>query len=326
MMSLSPQELERLLSTELSNNPVIFGSESQGFWHALDRLSEIAPLKAAQLWGCHADLRNHRDRLLGPAAKNNPTDFVAWMKTLSPEQQLAASGILSEIVSNSPATLAAIAGSLVGTPAAGRIVRAAMETILQTSPPEDSPSFELRFANTLPEGPIRNLALAQIALSPRVKVPDVPEVLAAIAQLPRENAARLQSDLLQEARTGSFKLLPAAPARNAALRFHFGRGGSFPSWADVQELESLAGTADYPAAVGGFVRATAIQDPSTAAAWALSIDPATDQQERLSALEIAARNMYLRRPDEARDWVEKAPLSDTEYWVLTGRKRSPSAP
>jgi hypothetical protein len=68
------------------------------------------------------------------------------------------------------------------------------------------------------------------------------------------------------------------------------------------------------------VDATASKDPAAAAEWALKIDPSAPAQ-RAAALERVAREMFLKNPDDARAWAEKAPLSDAEYAQLTGRQR-----
>ncbi|MEY2600279.1 MAG: hypothetical protein RLZZ142_2538 [Verrucomicrobiota bacterium] len=313
---LNPEELEALLSAEIERNPSFMRSSPAGFRFAARRLSEIAPLKAAQLWVSNGSLRSESDSLLEPWAKKNPGDFVAWMKTLSPELQRATASTLGSIASRSPAEFAAIAGSLSDTPPAGPATRAAMEALLQKAGESKDPSSALQFANALPEGPMRNIALAQIAKWPGLKLSEQPEVLAAIAQLPREDAARLGRDVPAQA-----EALPAGVARDMAFLNKLRTQAEKDPTAAASRLESMAGSADYPAAVRGFVEATAMRDPATAAAWALSIDPAAGPQQRLSALERAASSMFRRNPDEAREWVEKAPLSNTEYFLLTGRKR-----
>lgn len=85
-------------------------------------------------------------------------------------------------------------------------------------------------------------------------------------------------------------------------------------------LESLSNSADYPAAVYGFVSAVAFENPSLAAEWALSIR-AESATVRLAALEIVARSWVRMEPDEARIWAERAMLTDDEYFALTGRDR-----
>jgi hypothetical protein len=87
----------------------------------------------------------------------------------------------------------------------------------------------------------------------------------------------------------------------------------------AKKVEALAGSADYPAAVRGFVEATAAKDPAAAADWALSIGLQGGQ--RAAALEKAVAEYFRQKPDEARKWVASAPLSAEEYFLLTGFRR-----
>ena len=89
----------------------------------------------------------------------------------------------------------------------------------------------------------------------------------------------------------------------------------------AKRLDALSGTPDYAAAVRGFVEQTARKDPGAAAEWALTI-PASSPLQRISALERVASAWFKAAPDDARAWVDKAALSDTEYFQLTGRSRN----
>lgn len=317
LSKLDAAELESLLNEE-AKNPDFFRRMSFEFQFAAKRLSEIAPLRAAQLWLSNTSLRFQSDALLAPWAESDPQAFVTWSISLPPDAQRATANALGTIAKTAPEKFSAIAPLIANSPAAPTAARTAIDTFIAKAGPEKDPSTAIAFAKSLPEGALRDSALAQLAKWPGLDLHAQPEIANAVNTLPKDEASRLGRDLAKSA-----DALPAGTARDSAFASHFrDRAQKDPS-AAAKSLEALAGTADYPAAVRGFIDATATKDPKAAIDWALAIDPATSQQ-RIISLERAAKALFKQNPDEARSWVESAPITDTEFFILTGRQRSRS--
>ncbi len=178
------------------------------------------------------------------------------------------------------------------------------------------PSAALAYANALPEGPLRNRALATLARWPGLKIEQYPAILAAVGELDAVTALEWGRNL-----AGVAEKLPPGLARDTAFAKATEREVKSDPAAAAARLESMAGSPDYAAAVLGFVRGSASKDPAAAAEWALSIGTESDRQRQV-ALETVAAAWFKANPGEARAWVEQAPLSGPEYFQLTGRPRS----
>ena len=139
-----------------------------------------------------------------------------------------------------------------------------------------------------------------------------PEVAAALAQLSPAEARRYAQQVNPEA-------LPPSPLRESAYANQLAKAAQKDPQAAAKRVDALSKTADYPAAVRGFVEATAAKDPAAAVEWALTIGVTGAQ--RTAALEKAATEYFRLKPADARKWVEKAPLTAEEYQTLTGRTR-----
>ena len=316
---MSAGELARLLEVE-AENPDFFRRIAFDFQFAARRLAEMAPERAADLWLSKASLRMQAEDLLGPWARRDPQAFAAWCLKLSPEAQKATSSALGGIARENPEQFLTIAARLETSAAAVGAVRSAMEGFLEASKNKMDFASARDFAVRLPEGAMRTAALAQLARWPGGEFATHPEVVNAIAALPREDARRLGREMAQHAES-----LPPSYAREAAFMSALREQADREMPAAVKRLETLAGTADQPAAVRGFVEETARKDPSAALQWALTIPPAepgsSAQVHRSAALEKAAAEWFKQNPEAARQWVETAPLSDSEYFQLTGRTR-----
>lgn len=317
LSKLDAAELESLLSEE-AKNPDFFRRMRFEFQFAAKRLSEIAPLRAAQLWLSNTSLRFQSDALLAPWAESDPQAFVTWSISLPPDAQRATANALGTIAKTAPEKFSVIAPLIANSPAAPSAARAAIDTFIAKAGPEKDPSTAIAFAKGLPEGTLRDNALAQLAKWPGLDLHAHPEIANAVNTLPKDEASRLGRDLAKSA-----DALPAGTARDSAFASNFRDQAQKDPSAAAKSIESLAGTADYPAAVRGFIDATATKDPKAAIDWALAIDPATSQQ-RIISLERAAKALFKQNPDEARTWVESAPITDAEFFILTGRQRSRS--
>lgn len=340
---MKPDELSELLAAEASN-PDFFRRMRFDFQFTAKRLAELAPEKAAALWSTTPSLRFQADALLGNWARKDPQGFASWTLSLPKDVQRAAASTLGEIAASNPEQFAAIAPQIAETPGAATAARRAMEALTQTengprneaadtSAPRTGrdPETAVAYAKSLPEGTMRNTALAQLARMPGIDLAKQPDIVSAIQALPREEAARLGRDLEEQSRgdasakSSVIGSLPQGPALDAALASNFRRTADKDAAQAAANLEQMKDLSTYPAAVRGFVDATASKDPAAAADWALSINPSTGgdsaQTQRMAALERVAREFAERNPEEAKKWLNTAPLSDREYLILSGKPR-----
>ncbi len=340
---MKPDELSELLAAE-ATNPDFFRRMRFDFQFTAKRLAELAPEKAAALWSTTPSLRFQADALLGTWARKDPQSFASWTLSLPKEVQRAAASTLGEIAASNPEQFAAIAPQIAETPGAATAARRAIEALTQseagarnesadTAPTRigRDPETALAYAKSLPEGTMRNTALAQLARMPGIDLAKQPDIVSAIQSLSREDAARLGRDLEEQSRgdaSGKSSVigsLPQGPALDAALASNFRRSADKDAAQAAANLEQMKNLSTYPAAVRGFVEATASKDPAAAADWALSITPSTEgdsaQTQRMAALERVAREFAERNPEEAKKWLNTAPLSDREYFILSGKPR-----
>ncbi len=330
---MKPDELSALLAAEAAN-PDFFRRMRFDFQFTARRLAELAPEKAAALWSETPSLRFQSEVLLGAWVRKDPQAFSAWALSLAKDTQRAAASTLGEIAASEPEQFAALAPQIAGTPGAATAARRAIEAVTSGTGAKD-PDAAVAYAKSLPEGVMRNAALAQLARTPGIDLSNQPEIVSAIQSLPREEAARLGRDLAEQSRGDSqspqarkdiLAGLPQGPALDAALASNFRRDADRNAAQAAATLEQMKGQATYPAAVRGFVEATAGKDPAAAADWALSIDLSAGGEsaraQRIGALERVAREFAERSPEEARKWIDTAPLTDREYFILSGKPRA----
>jgi hypothetical protein len=312
--SLKTKQLEQMLERELRSD-LFLRSERFDFQYAASRLGEVAPERAAELWASHSEARSFSRSLLAPWAKKDPVAFTNWTLTQSPEIQRAARGSLTQAASSDPASLAFVAHQLASSPNGTETARAAMRSLAAKE--SGSAQKQLEYASGLPEGAMRNAALSELAqASPNLDLKAHPEVLQALASLPERDAYKLGSNLAKKV-----DALPPSPVREAAMQAALREQARTDPAAAAKRLEALPpNSSDYAAAVRGFVDSTSAKDPASAAEWALSIPPAASSH-RSGALERVATEYFRANPDGAREWVEKAPLTNEEYRRLTGRTR-----
>lgn len=320
---MKPEQLVDLLSAESDSSAFM----RFDFQFAAKRLAELAPERAAELWSKTPSLRFQSESLLGEWARKEPRAFASWTLSLPKDAQRAAANALGDIASRSPDQFAAIAPLIANSPGAAAAARKAIDA-LATTPGSTS---ALDFAKSLPEGIMRTTALANIARMPGMNPAEHPEIVNAIASLPPEDAARLGRDLEERSRdresaSKAISALPQGPALDAALTSNFRRNAEQDAAKAAANLEQMKTLSTYPAAVRGFVEATASKDPAAAAEWALSITPSANDPSasalRVAALERVARELAERNPEEARKWLNTAPVTDREYFILSGKERA----
>ncbi len=327
---LQAPELEELLLRELPERP-IFWAESPEMQLAIQRLAQLDPERAAALWaGMKLATFNPvkmAELFLRPWMKRDPDAFFRWFGGLPALAQKRSSGFLEKIASEQPELLLTHAESLRGLP---NLKTAVADAVQKITPVENDTGAGwknvLERVRTLPgSGGVRDAALVQLvsqAASRNVADfpygdPDIRVVLASMEGWPREIPDALLAHL------------PEGPLRSQKVRSML-RDVECKSGDESgeQALSRFQNTADYPAALLGFVeanapRATASQAASLAArAVALPAETESGANLRLHALEVAAGALFKADPEAARAWVQEAPLSEREYFHLTGRSRS----
>jgi hypothetical protein len=308
---LKPEELHEVLAKEIASTD-FYRTSRFDFQFAAKRLAEIAPEKAAALWLDARATHFNIDVLLGPWAQKDPQAFVSWTAGLAPDAQKAAGQTISKLAAEQPERFLELAPHLANSPAGVLGARGAVSGLIAKAAKGESPASALAYAQSLPVGPARSAALAELARWPGLDLSAHPEVGAALAQLSPSEARRYAQQLNAES-------LPPSPIRESAYASQIAKAAQKDPQAAAKRVDALSSSPDYPAAVRGFVEATAAKDPAAAVEWALSI-PVTGAQ-RSAALEKAASEFYRLKPADARKWVEKAPLTPEEYQMLTGRVR-----
>jgi hypothetical protein len=313
--------LEQVLA-EAVGSANFFRTLSPDFEYAARRLSEIAPERAAALWRKGGGGLLGGEKLLLPWANRNPGAFASWSLDLPQGEQKALGGVLKELARTSPQRFAEIAPQLAQSPGGAAGARGAMECLLANeAAPKGGwakiPEAALAYAKNLPEGALRSAALVEVAQScdlrkvDLVAHPEMRDALASLSPLEARNVAKKFTDTADK--------LPQGALRESAFAAQISAVAAKDPKSAAKKVEAFSGSADYPAAVRGFVEATAAKDPAAAADWALSIGPQGGQ--RTAALEKAAAEYFRQKPDEARKWVATAPLSAEEYFLLTGFRR-----
>ncbi len=313
--SLGAEDLVRLLDRE-SRSSDFFRSIQGDFQYAALRLAEVAPEKAAQLWLKHRDssLGMGGNALLQPWVQKDPQAFAGWVRNLPDEAQKAVGLSMRNMARVDPEQFAGIAAQLANSPVGPMGARGAIDGMRPKEGETADTAKALAFVKGLPEGAMRSSALAALARWPGLDLGAHPDLAAAMADLSPADARRVGATVASSA-----DKLPQGPAREYAYVNQISKDAAKDPQAAARKVEGLSGTADYPAAVRGFVEATATKDPAAAVDWALTIG--LQGTHRSAALERAAAEYFRQKPAEARKWVEKAPLSPQEYFMLTGRPR-----
>jgi hypothetical protein len=308
---LGAAELSEAMAKELAEGD-FYRTTRFDFQFAAKRLAEIAPETAAALWLKARATHLSTDVLLAPWAKRDPQAFAAWSATLPPDAQKAVGQTMFKLGTEEPEQFLEMAPRLANSPAGALGARGAISGLVAKAAKGDSPAAALAFAQALPAGPARSAAFAELARWPGLDLGGHPEIREALAQLSPSDARRYAQQLNPES-------LPPSAIRESAYASQLARAAQKDPQAAAKRVDALSNSPDYPAAVRGFVEATAAKDPAAAVEWALSIQ--TPGPQRSAALEKAVTEYSRLKPADAQKWVEKAPLTAEEYQMLTGRTR-----
>jgi hypothetical protein len=286
------------------------------FQYAFQRLAEIAPTEGAELL-VKSDFPFLGFSFFTHWAARDSERFLDWLRR-EPGANAPAARVVQNIASHSPELAAELAHQLKDLPHrvdGGNL----MEGFLSEQNPLGKRGWKegLNYIEKLPEGPVRDAALARLSVEKDFPLADRPDALQALARISGAEAWRAGGNLADK-----YQLLPPSEVRTVAIGrwiYYVADSGSDSDAAET--LQRLTGP-EYAAGVRGFIQSKAAnEDPKAAAQWALSIPPELGN-ERLYALHDLLRKWSAQEPEEAAQWIQTAPVSDTEYFRLTGKKRS----
>jgi hypothetical protein len=281
--------LFQFLNTEAQSSKASFLREDPDlrtacFQVAAERLVQVAPKKAADFWSTHRDLPV--SAFLSPWACKNPEDFALWWKKQSKEIQSDSSAAIYALAMNSPETWNRISPLFESSPTAWKAAYQGQFSPTWDQMITDDFAFKAesatQFVLSLPKGPLREEILPSLLLD------------LFLSTKPEECEVHLQK----------------YPELKKAL-------DRLPE--DQAEQMRLFYPNAFPPSVSDNVLRLARDNPTAAMELAMTLDP--NSPDRSKALVTAADALFKKDPESARHWVETAPLTDTDYQLLTGRTR-----
>lgn len=285
--------------------------------YALNRLAEIDPLSGAQFLS-RQPLGFITSRFFfGHWALRDPAGFADWLK----DEPYSAtthniSSFLATISKENPDVAAAIFRQL-GDSSHGISGQHFMRTFLAEQNRKDAWKDGLTLLEKIPKGPVRDGALTEFAATDGFPLSEHAEVTQALSQLTGQ-AARDVGERLGGTAIG---LLKTGEVRAAAITSNMKKyeaGGITDATNFLQTLP----TSDRIAGIAGLVQSKAAQEaPAKVGELALRIPPEFTK-ERIRVLDTLLRTWVKKDAQEASRWIQTAPLSDTEYFRLTGKPRS----
>lgn len=208
-----------------------------------------------------------------------------------------------------------------GNPKAGTL----METVAAAAVRQLGPEAASRWAESMPDGPLKGNAMVKVAEAYAKKDPEAAarwtEGFADKDYATRtiEQVGTRWAAANPLAAVGWLESLPPSAGQKQGL------SGAFGDWEDRDPvaagdyLYAMAKSPQRDAAISGFATGYAWQDPQTAIAWAQDIgDPAL----RESSLTRAGQAFYRRDPEGAATWLAGSGLSEeSRQRVLTTERR-----
>jgi hypothetical protein len=282
--------------------------------------------KAAFDHAASSDERDLAATMTGWAAAN-PREALAMLNNLPQEMQGQRDELTASVVSGLAHHDASMATDLVlrlgreGNGRAGDLMEIVARETLRTQGPEQASQW----AEALPDGPLKGMAMGRIAESYARKDP------MAAAQWAQRFASNdyasrtievigerwAQSDPV--AAVAWLEELPAGNGQMAGLRNVFGDWEDSDPAAAGQYLLSMPQSAKRDAAVSGFATGYAWQNPQLAIAWAQDI---ADPTLRQNSLVRSGQAYFSRDPDGARAWLETSGLpADAKQQVTSPDNR-----
>lgn len=276
----------------------------------------------------HAATSEERDlaaTMTGWAAAN-PSAALAMLGNLPPELEGQRDELTASIVTGLAHHNSSLATDLVlqlgqeGNQRAGDL----MKIVAKESLRSDGAEQASRWAESLPDGPLKGTAMVQIAESYARNDP-----LAAARWAGRFADKDYASNAIEQisgrwaendpvAAVGWLESLPVGGGQTAGLRSVFGDWEDSDPVAAGNYLLAMPQSAKRDSAVSGFAMGYAWQNPQVAIAWAQDIQ---NPELRQSSLTRAGQAYFRVDPNGARAWIETSGLpAETQQKLLNGQR------
>ena len=259
-------------------------------------------------------------------AAGNPSAALAMLGNLPPEMEGQRDELTASIVTGRAHRDATMATDLVlrlgqeGNGRASNLMAIVAKENLRAKGAEQAS----RWAEALPDGPLKGTAMGQIAESYARKDP-----LAAARWAGRFADRDYASGAIEQvsgrwaekdpaAAAGWLESLPAGGGQTAGLRNVFGDWEDSDPVAAGQYLMAMPQSAQRDSAISGFAMGYAWQNPQLAITWAQDIqNPALRQ----SSLTRAGQAYFRVDPNGARAWIETSGLpAEAQQQILSGQR------
>ncbi|MEK0446362.1 MAG: hypothetical protein RLZZ399_1683 [Verrucomicrobiota bacterium] len=280
--------------------------------YALNRLAEIDPLAGARFLSKQTFGFATSSSFFGHWALRDPAGFADWLK----EEPYSATtrnipSSLATISKGNPDVAVAILREL-GDSSHRIDGQRFMAAFLQGQTWKDG----LNFLEQLPKGPVRDQALSELAATPGFPLSEHAEAREALSRLTGQ-AAR---DVGERLGGTAIELLKTGEVRAAAITSNMKKcGGEKIEITHATDFLQTLPPAERVAGIAGLVQSKAAQEaPAAVGELALRIPPEFTK-ERIRVLDTLLRTWVKKDAQEASRWVQSAPLSDTEYFRLTGK-------
>ena len=271
-------------------------------------------------------------------ANANPSEALAWFgnldldndpafqsmlkdRKLKPEalRNHLMRGLVQGLASADPdkATEFVIGQTNAGNKAAYGMIHAVAESVLRT----DEPAEAAQWADALPEGHVRNMAMRRVADR---YVDDDPQAAAEWASQYPDNAgviAEVSETWASREPQAALEWLTTLPEGKGQ---HAGMQQAVREWTDEdpaaasEYLTTMPASQTKDAAIMGFTRRLAYEDPAAAIAWAETV---STNEGRTAALAIVGRNWARKDPQAAAEWAASSGLPENVQQSILNPER-----
>jgi len=271
-------------------------------------------------------------------ANANPSEALAWFGNLDLHNDPAFESLLKErnlkpealhnhlmrglvqgLASADPdkASEFVIGQTKAGNKAAYGMISTVAESVLRTGEPAEA----AQWADSLPEGHVRSLAMRRVADR---YVDEDPEAAAAWASQYPDNAgviAEVSENWASREPQAALEWLTTLPEGKGQ---HAGMHQAVREWTDEdpaaasEYLTTMPTSPAKDAAIMGFTRRLAYEDPAAAIAWAETV---STNEGRTAALATIGRNWARKDPQAAAEWVASVGLPESVQQSIRNPER-----
>jgi hypothetical protein len=254
--------------------------------------------------------------------KNDPAfDSLLKERNLKPEalRNHLMRGLVHGLASTDPdKAIAYVTGQTeAGNKAAYGMIHTIAESVLRT----DKPAEAAQWADSLPEGPVRNIAMRRVADryvddDPRAAAEwaaQYPDNAGVIAEVGENWANRDPQAALEWLTT-----LPEGEGQHAGMQQAMREWTNEDPAAASEYLATMPASQAKDAAIMGFTRRLAYEDPAAAITWAETV---STTEGRTAALEIVGRNWARKNPQAAAEWATSSGLPENVQQAIINPER-----